>query len=223
MVASHLIHSLYYWQAGGSHLTNMFPKSGIEGLISFLFKFGLPAALFTAIIGFDLAKIFDPTFFINYGLAATFILLMTIIVYLKVFGRGLSTAAISGIGTMSSNGMMIGFPLFYSIFGDTGALGVVLVVMVQDILLIPLIILLSEIGQQGQGDGKIRAIRRALRHLITSPIVIAVIAGTLCSLFRVAFPEWVIKPLSLLSQTVAGGGLFLIGAMLVGVKLMEFC
>lgn len=195
-----------------------FPKSGIEGLRHFLFYFAMPCALFTSILRLDIRDIFNPTYFIAYGLATGIVLLFTVFVFARGFKRTGADVIINAIGTMTANVLMIGFPIFLSLFGAEGVLGIVLLVLIQDVVFVPVIFFLSDMATSGEAS-IIASIKAALRKIIRNPIVIGVFSGVIVGLSGIQIPDPIMKPFALLTNSVAGVGLFLIGAMLYGVRI----
>ncbi|MEM7241426.1 MAG: AEC family transporter [Pseudomonadota bacterium] len=195
----------------------LFLQSGIQGLTRFVYNVAMPAALFLSIGRFDIAQVFNPAHFLSYGLASCLIIALFVCTYRFVFKRSSLEAIISSIGAFSANGMMIGFPIFLALYGPEGVLAVVHLVLVQDAFLIPCILALSDYFSGGSTSGW-GAIKSAIKRIGRNPIVLGVALGVAYALLDVQLPEPFLQPLVLLSQTVAGVGLFLIGAMLVGIK-----
>ncbi len=192
----------------------------LRALGRFVVQFALPALLFTAVMQRPLADLFDARFLLMYALG-------TLAIFGVVFAWALrrspgrsSMPAMMALGATSPNTGYVGYPIVLSLLGPKGASAVALLFLVENLLIIPLGLALAERATQADGARGLGAlVQQTLRGMITNPLVLAVLAGLLCSFAGVVLPAVVSQPIQMLATASTPAALMVIGGSLVGLKV----
>ncbi len=129
----------------------------------------------------------------------------------------LSASSIVGLGMSVSNSGFIGYPIVVMVVGTPAAVGLALGMMVENLLMIPLALILAEAGDaQGQSPGKV--LLGIAQRLLRNPIIISISIGLGLALLEVRLPAVPFKAVEMLAMASAPVALFVIGGNLVGLK-----
>jgi predicted permease len=130
------------------------------------------------------------------------------------------------MGMACPNSGFIGFPLVLGMFGPSVAgVGLALAMVVENFLLLPLAMAISdsdlgEAGTSGTRAERLRAaLRQSLRGAVRNPMIHGIVAGFLFSLFGWRLPEPIAKAVNLLAVSTAAVSLLVIGGSLVGIRV----
>lgn len=180
----------------------------------FVVRFALPALLFRMVASRQLAEVLHGRFLLAYAAGS-----------LVAFGLGwwwarrhpASRRALTGMGMACSNTGFIGTPVLLSWMGPGAGTALALVLMVENLLMMPLMFSLAE-RERAQGQGAWAQLRAALAPLRRQPIVWAIVAGLMCSALGLALPAAAGRAIDLLGQGAAGAALVVIGAALASLR-----
>lgn len=182
----------------------------VEGLAAFVVHFALPALVFGALAGQDLAESFDWRYVTAYGSGSLFAFCATFSILRFGLKRPLTSAAIGGMGGAASNTGFIGYPVTALAFGPLALTALPLNMMVENILIIPLALALAESGSQG-GVPLGRTIATTARRLLRTPLILAILLGVFLSLLRVPIPGVAATAVDMLAKASAPCALFVVG------------
>ena len=137
----------------------------------------------------------------------------------RILGRQDTLAVLQGgIGVSLSNNGFIGYPVLFLVFASPPMTTYATVLLVENLIMIPLIILLLNRSKPAEIDlSKGQCTDEIIHQLVRNPILIAVMAGLVISLMSIDLPEFLSLPLSLLGTAAAPLALFTIGMALVGI------
>lgn len=135
----------------------------------------------------------------------------------RLRGRSLSLSAIHGLGAANSNSAFIGYPIVLQVLGPIAGLGLALVQLVENLLVIPLSLMLAE--SQGGERNPLQALRQTAQGIVRNPMIIANAIGLSITALGLPVPGVVDKAVSLLAAAAPPVALFVIGGSLVGLKL----
>lgn len=90
--------------------------------------------------------------------------------------------------------------------------------MVENLLVIPLLLVLAERSKGADGHG-LQTLVRILKQLATNPLIIALATGLTVSLLRLKLPEPIWRTIGLFSGACAGLSLFVAGGTLFSLPL----
>lgn len=188
----------------------------VRGMGTFVITFALPSLVFKAVSERQLAEVLHPQFLLAYAAAALVTFSIGYVIARRLRGEGLSTSAILAMGMSVSNSGFVGYPIAYMVVGQTAALGMALVMLVENLLMLPLALALAEAGRQG-GTGA-AVVRETFMRLARNPLIIAIVLGLLFSLFELRLPAVPVKVIDMLVGASAPVALFVIGATLNNLK-----
>jgi predicted permease len=189
----------------------------------FVLRFALPLALFLGAVQTPFAKLEHPSYVacFVFGLMGTY--LMGLCVGLLVFKHDLKTSTIQALACAFPDMAYFGAPVLAAVIGPEGFLAVLVGNLITSILMLPLTIVLTQIGEH-KTEGKFwqtvrpilfSSILKALRD----PIVWLPVLGILCSFAHIHLPEPVTASLSLMAKAAGGASLFALGLMFYGQTL----
>ncbi len=194
----------------------------------FVACFCVPALMLRTLMGLRPAEVLRLDVVLPYavGSLATFALVH---VFARMAGRRPhAVAAIEGLGAAGSNSMFVGLPVLLALLGPTATLGLALVQLVENLLVIPLGLLLIYLKAGGVQAGSGRAPGRGARlrgvlgatarSVLHNPLVLSVLAGLALSALSVRPPGPVDAVLRLLAGAAAPAALCAIGVALAGLR-----
>ncbi|MBN8033557.1 AEC family transporter [Vibrio vulnificus] len=195
------------------------PHNGHKSLAAFVFNFGLPAAIFSALSSKPLEQIWITDYVIAYTLGSLLAFGIVAAIALLKLKKSPSHAVILGLGGSFSNSLLIGFPIIYFLFGTQALIPFSLTLVVENLIMLPLLLTLADMSiRESKGSLK-KTVLETTKNLAKNPIVISIVLGMLCSGLDWQTPETATRIIDILASTVTGVALFTIGGGLVGVKL----
>jgi predicted permease len=120
------------------------------------------------------------------------------------------------MGMAMSNTAFIGFPVGLQLFGQSAAVALALAMIVENLIMLPLILMLAE---RGGGGGRLAVLRQTLTRLLKNPIVLAIVAGFVAAGLGWQPPTIAAKAIDMAAMASAPVALFAIGGALVGQKV----
>lgn len=185
----------------------------------FVLYFALPALVFGTVSQMHFSEIIDPSFISIYALGSLGSLLTGTLIGIFALGNRLSAGALKGLGMSISNSLFIGYPVLLQVFGEPQTRALAMVVMVENVITLPLALLIIEYGSSNREGNLITVWRSVFSRVSRNPIIIAIVSGLLVSASGLALPAMVNKSLEMLGQTAAATALFVIGGSLVGNRI----
>lgn len=180
-------------------------------------NFALPALIFNALAQRSYSDIVDPWFLLAYGGGSLLALLTGIVLATALRKTPASDNAFFGLGVSMSNSGFIGYPIVTQVFGDGALVAVALAMLVENLLVLPLTLVLAEM--QRRDTTVPAALIDALAATFRNPIVLAICAGLLCSVLELALPAVLARIVDMLASAAAAVALFAVGSALVGARL----
>lgn len=200
--------------------TGFFPATGLPVLAQFVIRFALPALVFRSLATRALVEVLNAPYLIAYTLGSLAAAAAGLAWARWARRESLEAGALTAMGVSCSNSAFVGFPVCWQLVGPEAGIGLALCMMVENLLMIPLCLALADsAGAAHEPFGK--ALRRALAGLPKNPLIIAIAAGFLFSLWQLRLPAPVFKAVDLLANASAAVALFFIGGTLVGLSARE--
>jgi predicted permease len=198
------------------------PREAIPALGRFILYLAVPALIFRALSTNDLFSTVDPLFLLAYGGAAICSFLLAFAFSLFVVKDGLALSTLMGLGASLPNTVFVGYPLLSQVFGDAVAPAFIMALLVENLLLMPLALLLLE-AAQGLGDGRSLggALRTIGKRLVTNPMMVAITLGGVVSILAMPVPMVLAKCVDLLAMAGPAMALIYIGASLAGTRIKK--
>lgn len=196
----------------------MLPLDAIPGLNGFVLFFALPCMLYRFGANTPIAQLLDV------GVLATWLLCALLIVGVTVWVSlnrriGWNDAAFGALVAAFPNSGFMGVPLLVALLGAQAAGPVILTMVVDMVVTTSLCIALSRLdGADTHGAAK--ALKNALRGVLTNPLPWAILLGALVSVLGWAPPKPVTQTVGLLADAASPVALFTIGAVLARSQML---
>jgi malonate transporter len=190
-------------------LTRDIDNQNIDSLNALVMDFALPAALFTTMVQTPSSDMIGQA-----ALAAVLVVAMLVTFAMAfaveryVFAADRRESALLALTASGPNVGSAGLPVIAAVFSRSASVSVAVAVAMAAIVVTPLSLLLLE------SAGGRRSTPEILRGALLKPIVVAPVAGLLCSLGGIALPSLLDSGLALMGQGASGAALFLTGLVL---------
>jgi malonate transporter len=195
-----------------------FSKPDIQALGRFVMYFALPAMLFNALAQRHFEDVWHAGFLWAYGLGSLFAFVSAFAIWRTVRHKGVTESALAALGTSSPNSGYIGYPILLQVLGPSAGVGLALALLVENLLIIPLALVLADAGAQQHGTWQ-KTLQQSLWRLRKSPMIWSILLGIVLSLIGIELPEVVNKTVHLFAMACSALALFVIGGSLVGMRL----
>ncbi len=176
----------------------------------FNFKISLPLLLFMQMWRTDLRATFDPVFVGYCALATTLMFFCIWILARKFIGDKLAVGAFVQASYRSS-AAVLGIALIMNMYDDASMAPMMIIGAV------PLFNIYAVLVLAIEGNQNLR-LKQTLGHVLTNPIIVAIIAGSLASLFSLQMPVMVQSALDMVARTATPLALLTIGATFKGTQ-----
>lgn len=181
--------------------------------------FAIPAVMIGGLSKIHIGEIVEPYFLLSYGIGSLLTLLLAVLITLKLKKNSLTLSGVQTMGMSIPNSMFVGFPVLSLSLGasDVASLSLMMAVLVENILILPLVLVLleSSLGQKGSAATVIRTV---LLRIVKNPLIISIAVGVTLSLLAISLPKPIMQSLDLLTKISAGLALLFIGAALANIK-----
>ncbi|MDO6682183.1 MULTISPECIES: AEC family transporter [unclassified Oceanobacter] len=199
------------------------PKDMLPVLSRLVLYCLIPALTFATVSQLDFSQIQAWDFLGVYAAGALLAQIVALIVFRGMLGNNLSTSAIKALGCSMPNSIFIGYPVVVQAFGEEWGHTFAFAVMVENIVILPAVLIMVELGRskedQQQALSIITVLAGIIQRLIKNPIIIAIAAGLLVSVAGWSLPNPALRTLTLLGNAAAAIALLVIGGSLVGNTL----
>jgi malonate transporter and related proteins len=196
----------------------LFSQIDFRALGKFVINVAVPALLFTTMSLRPIADVLQVTFLVAYTVGSVAVFLAGAAYARLVQGKSMPVAALSGLGMSSSNSVLIAYPIAHQVVGPAAAVALAMCTAIENMLMQPMMLALAEAGDPRDGAWR-RVATQSLARLATNPFIIAIVAGSLVSWFKLELPAPFRQVIGTLGMATAALSLFVIGGTLVGLKL----
>lgn len=187
-----------------------FPAEGVPALARFMTHYALPAALFSVLATQDFETLFNPGFFWAYGVGSCLTIAL-LLVWFRLRRASATDAGLSILGGTMCNCMIVGLPVTLVLFGPREAAVMGMVSFFQDIFILPLGMLIADIGQ---GRDWRKTLLTTFAKFARNPVFIAIVAGVAVAAVGVTIPAPLFRAVELMAASISATGLFMIGGLL---------
>ncbi len=186
----------------------------VQGLGRYVIGIALPALLFQSLRSHPIGEVIQFDYLLIYALGSLCVYAV-IFAWFRNRGANLQQSAVRAFGAACSNAGLIGLPIMVQLFGPKGAIPVALNMLVENVVTTPLTLsLLHAAGRKGRA---FQVVLEIAGKLCRTPLVIAILAGIVFSLFSIPIPSVLARPIMLLAQSAPPVALIAIGAGLRSV------
>ncbi|MEO8280920.1 MAG: AEC family transporter [Ideonella sp.] len=183
----------------------------------FVVQFCVPALLFRAITKQSIRNVVHVDYLMVYAAGSLLTLVSVMLFARRLRGASMSLAAIQALGAAGSNSLFIGYPLVLQLIGPAAGIALALCTLVENLLVLPLVLVLAEAGAGGRGA--LAVLRNIATGLLRNPMILAIAAGLLVSAFGLELHPVLDRAVGLAAAAAPPTALFVIGGSLVGLRL----
>lgn len=195
------------------------PQAAIPGLSRFVLYLALPALIFIKLSSMELNEVLHFDYLAVYAASGLATFFITVLLSWRLLKSELVEAGVRGVGATMSNSAFIGFPILLQFFDDSLTQAFVMSLMVENIILLPVcLIFIETMKGKSESNGK-NLFMVVLKRISTNPLLIALGAGLVFSVFGLSLPSFVDKGFDLLASAASSVALIVIGGSLVGVSI----
>lgn len=184
----------------------------------YVLNIALPALLFHATASRDIAQILHPGYMVTMAVAGLVTAALTF-AWFTLTGADRTRRAAGVMGATCPNSAFVGYPVMLLAFPDQAGLVLALNTTVENLLIIPLSLVLFELSKADAKGSLARQIAKALRGVLARPYMIGLILGLAWSLTGLTLPDVADRTLTVLGASAAALSLFVIGGTLSGLPL----
>lgn len=203
--------------------SGLMPREAMPLLGRFVLYFTLPALIFGTLSQMQVSEVIQFDFLTIYAIGSLSALLGGIALNRLIFNTDLAEASVRGMGMSASNSAFIGYPVLLQVFGSAPTQPFTMALLVENILILPLALILIEYGKRDTGTGEplLQVWRRIFMRILRSPLIIAILAGLICASLQLSIPSALDRSLEMLAMASVGTALFVIGGSLVGTRVND--
>ncbi|MBP5979212.1 MAG: AEC family transporter [Halomonas sp.] len=193
-------------------------REQMQGVGKFVLYIALPALLIRAITQNPLEEVFNINYLLAYGLGSLGVFGLALGYTVMLKKQPLTIGSISALGMSVSNSAFSGYPVAVMIIGPPAANFLALNMIIENLLIIPLALILAEAGQQA-GRGVMKSLQKTLKQLVKNPILIGLFIGVLIAVTDIHLPTPVTQAVDMLAKAAGPAALFAIGGALYGLQI----
>jgi predicted permease len=195
-------------------------KAAAPEFAEFIVRFALPIALFGGVLNISPAQIENGPYIVAMAVGLMIPYVIAFVIGRFVLRHDIGESALQGLTSAFPSMAYSGMPILEAVVGPGGVLAVVVGNLITSLIMIPLTLVLVQIGQGGKAQGGIAAlVGRSLVGAVKQPVVWLPIAGAVLALSGVHVPRVLDLSLDLIGKSAAGVALFTLGLMLYGQRL----
>jgi predicted permease len=196
----------------------IFAKPDMRVFGKFVFNLALPAMLFNAVSQRKIGEIFNGHYVLVYLLGSLLTLLLGWL-WCRRFAKMKSLSSTFYVmGMTCSNSGFVGFPILVLVLAPVAGVALAMNMIVENFVIIPFLLALAE-RSQNKSRSWLQAMAVSLVKLLTNPLVIGLVLGSLVSLSGVQLPAAISRVINLFALSSSALSLFVIGGTLVGLPL----
>lgn len=194
---------------------DLFDKAALRVMGRFVLQIALPALLFKALATRPVAEVLNVGYLGAMALGSLVVFGAAYALALRGRGKSPRESTMQAVGSSFPNSVYMGYPIALQLVGPAAGVALALNLLVENLVLLPLMLVLAE----STGGGSRRtALRNAFTTLARNPMIIAIVAGFAAALLQIPLPAPLLRAADLLASVVAGIGLIVIGSSLVGLS-----
>lgn len=195
-----------------------FKAADMRLLGRYVLDIALPALLFNAVASRDLSQVLHPGYALVY-LAGSLATIAAAWLWFSATAPDKPRRALAVMGSSCPNSGFVGYPVMLLVFPDLAGVILALNFLVENIVLVPLCLVLMDLAGGRAGLSPLRLARNVVLGLLRRPMVIGLLLGLAVSASGLALPGAVTRLAGMLAASAAALSLIVIGGSLVGLPL----
>ena len=176
----------------------------------FVFLVPLPVLLFEQLATVDFSEVWDIKFILFCFVVTAISITISTLISLLWKDRSVKGEFIQA--TYRSSAALLGIAFIQNIYGNAGMAPLMIIASVPLYNVMAVVVLSVFKPDQGKLDGTV--LKRTLKGIVTNPIILGIVAGTLWSLLRLPFPKILDSTVGNLAKTATPLGLMAMGGSL---------
>jgi malonate transporter and related proteins len=177
-----------------------------EGLSEFVFKLSLPCLIFKTLVHAEIPPVQPWGYWISYFVGVAIVWAIAAMIGRRFFGLSGVSQVVAGFSAGQANTVFVGIPMILKAYGEAGAVPLFMLIAVH----LPVTMTLATVLAEGRQASPLLILRR----LITHPIVVAILAGSVCRPFASVLPSPVWQVVDLLGSAAVPCALVSMGIAL---------
>ncbi|RTE64419.1 AEC family transporter [Amphritea opalescens] len=202
----------------GSSRTGLLEPSSESALNRYVYYIGVPALMFSSTATVDIQSVLQWDFIAVYLGGGVIASLIAFLAWRKMQLSDPLDWTVVALNSAWANTVYMGVPIFYFLFGERGALPVIIATLASNLLFILVLALMSEL-QNSQGGIWVKLKTLLLQALLKNPVMMAPLIGMLVSVSGVSLPAMILTPIQMLAPSAAPVALFALGMSLSGLSV----
>mgnify|MGYP003835700777 FL=1 len=190
-------------------------REGIPFLARLAMSAFIPAMLFQTLSQSDISAHFDLRLWGSYYAGALLNFVLVFMVARAWLKARTDEAAITAMGGVFSNIVLLGIPLVQAVYGEEGLVPLLIILSIHPLTLLGLTVMIVE-GSRSSGGHWLPNVAGSVARVLSNPIIVAIILGVLASLIDLRLPEMIDGTLERFRTAGPTIALLLVGAGLYG-------
>ena len=195
-----------------------FAAPDLRVLGKYVMDIALPALLFHAVASRDISEVFHPDYMLVYLFGTLGVMVVTFL-WFSATAPDRPRRAIAVMGSACPNSGFVGYPMMLLLFPDIAGVILALNMLAENIVIIPLCLILMELAKDSPGRAPLRLFGQVLLGVLRRPMVIGLLLGVVVSLSGVTMTGPVSRLFQMLAASASALSLIVIGGSLVGLPV----
>ncbi|MGP8305637.1 AEC family transporter [Vibrio sp. YIC-376] len=179
----------------------------------FVLYFSLPAVILINLSQLDIQHAIELNFVSVYAMSGIISMGFALVVSKKILRSDWKDACINALGSGMPNSAFVAFPIVLSLFGGRFIEAFLMCVLVENLLFMPLCLLLLEISHSVKTN-TLEKTKSIAKRIGRNPIIIAIVIALLINILGLTLPDFIIQSADWFSNTAVALALFAIGGAL---------
>ncbi len=202
----------------GSVRLKVFSSADMTVLGRLVVQFALPALIFRAVSTRTLAEIAVPGYLGAMLLGSVAVFWGGYLWSRRISGQTAGGSTFSAMGMSCANSGFVGYPVLLMALPEIATTALAMNMIVENLVMIPMGLAMAEASRSNGIEGT-RLVRQIAARLSRNPIVLALCAGVVVSVFHIPLPQIIFRPVDILANASAAVSLIVIGGTLAGLSL----
>jgi predicted permease len=195
----------------------LFSKADMRVFGKFVINLALPALLFKALSQRQFSEIFNLGYLLAYASGSLLVIAIGYVWSRRITGLSPTTSTFYTMGMACSNSGFVGYPILLLVLAPIAGVALALNMMVENLLVIPLLLLMAERARTTSSQWQILA--QSFKRLASNPMIIGLVAGLVVSISGWPLPTPLSLTVNMLASASGALSLFVIGGALVGLPV----
>ncbi len=196
--------------------TGYISAAHIRPVGDFVIKVALPALIFQAVTALPVDEALNWRFIGAYAGGSLAVFTVGLVLARHVMRLHLGAAAMVGLGMSTSNSGFMGYPIALTVIGAGAGPLLAQCMVVENVLMLPLALALAEGAGRGHGW---RAVARAMRGVLSNPIILALFAALTVSATGLPVPAVIDEAIGMLARIAPPVALFVLGGTVAALPM----